>query len=166
MVDLVQVHKLLECEASLLLIIGEATQLKLKLIICVSDVLQTDKGFLEEKERIVPVLDLGRHFVMHPKCSLPKDMMHNIPQKIHVDGKVLVERSILGLLRVGTCSSQCDNRWIINHFLILGGIVCLVIFIVKRNKELSHTICQEDPRWATNIAQQSHDVLKSLGNIA
>ena len=49
MLDLVQVHKLLEGEAFLLPIIGEATQLEIKLSVHIRDILQTQKEFLEDK---------------------------------------------------------------------------------------------------------------------
>ena len=99
-----QDHKLMEGESSLLPIIGEATQIDIKLGIHVSDILWTQKGILEEKERIFPVLDLIKWFVMHPNCSPPKDIIQNIPQKIHVNYKVLVERDIIDLLHLGTRS--------------------------------------------------------------
>ena len=92
--------------------------------------------------------------------------MKYIPQKSYANRKVFVERAIFGLLYIGTHRSRCDNRVKVYHLLILGGVICCVIFIGKWNKELSLTIFQEYPQWATNIAQQSYNTLKSLGNIA
>ena len=105
----------------------------------VSDILRTHKEVIEEKERISPVLDLGGFFVMHPNCSPPKDMMQNIPQKNHVDRKVLVERAIFDLPHIGTRSSRCDDWGMVYHLLIIGGVICCVIFIGKWNKDISHT---------------------------
>ena len=93
-------------------------------------------------------------------------MMHNIPQKSHINVKVLVEWAILGLLHTIIHIIRCEDQRTVYHLLILGGAIFLVIFIGKCNKELSHTTFQEDPRWATNLAHQSYDVLKSLGGIA
>ena len=73
-------------------------------------------------------------------------MMQNIPQNIHVNGKVLMERAIFGLLHIGTCSSRCDYRGAVYHLVILGGVIFCVVFIGKCNKELSNTLFQEDPR--------------------
>ena len=72
--------------------------------------------------------------------------MHNIAQKIHVNGKILVERAIFCLIHIGTCSIQCEILGTVYHPLILGGVIFRVIFIENRNKELSHIICQEDPQ--------------------
>ena len=77
-----------------------------------------------------------------------------------------MERSILGLTHIGNCSSQCYNQDTVYHLLIIDGVMCFVIFIGKRNKDLSHKIFQGYPQWVRNITQQIYDVLKSLGNIA
>ena len=82
---------------------------------------------------------------MHPNCSSPKYTMQDIPQKSHVNDKVLVERSIFDLLHIVTRSSRCDNRGTVYYLLILGWLIFHVIFIGKSNKELSHTIYQEYP---------------------
>ena len=103
---------------------------------------------------------------MKPKFSPPKEMMQNIPQKSHVNGKIIVERAILGIIHIYTHSNRCDNRGTIYNFLIIVGVICLVIFIGKWNKDFYHTIFQEYPQWDTNLAQRSHDVLKIMGNMA
>ena len=72
--DLVQVRKLLGGEAPLLTIIGEATQLDLKLGGHVSDIVKTDKEVIEYTYCIVPILNLGGRFSMYPNCIPPKDI--------------------------------------------------------------------------------------------
>ena len=101
---------------------------------------------------------------MHPNCSSLKDMMHNIPQKGDVNGKLILQGAILGILHIGTCIRRCEIQGIFYHLLILGGVVFPVIFVVKWNKELYHTIFLVDPSWASNFSQQSYDVLKIMGN--
>ena len=145
MLDLVQAHKILEDESSLLAIIEEYTQIELELGDHVSDILWTKKEVLEEKGRIPPVLNIVRWFGRHPNCSLPKEAMQYIPQKNYVNGKVILERAIFGLLHMGTHISRFDDQGTVYLLLIIGGVIWCVIFIGTRNKDFSHTIHQEVP---------------------
>ena len=139
-------------------------QIELQFIGYVSDILRTKNEVQEDKEHTSTVLDLGRWFGMNPNCIPTKDMMDGIPQKSNVNEKLLVERAVFGLIYIVT--SRCDDWGKVYHILILGGVIFYVFFIGKWNQELFHTIFQEYPQRAKNLAQQNYGILKSLRNIA
>ena len=124
------------------------------------------RNFLCINKAYLPFLILADGFACTQTVVPPKTLCQISYQKKHLNGKFLGERAVFVLIHMGTRSRHCENQGTIYHLLILGGVICCVIFVLNMNKELSHTIFQEDPQWSTNLAQQIYNILKSLGNLS